>query len=81
MAGLFVLGVGLAIAATALAVWAVADVATTDPYLLPNRSRLRWLLLALVPAVGPACWIERGRPPAGQDGPVRVPADAKPEPY
>jgi hypothetical protein len=81
MAGLFVLAVVLAVAATTLTGWTIVEVATTDPYLLPHRSRLRWLVVALVPGVGAACWIERGRPPVVRGGPVRVLADADREAY
>jgi hypothetical protein len=67
MTGVIVLGIGLAQAAVLTSAWCVWDVATTEGYLLEleGRSKRRWLAIALVPLVGPARWIEVGRPPAG----------------
>lgn len=55
--------------AAGLSLWCAWDVWRTDPYLVPWRSRRRWLLIALVPLIGPAHWLEVGRPPPG-DGPI-----------
>lgn len=69
MLGLVVLGVGLAQVVALTTAWCVWDVATTDVYLLEveGRSKGRWLLLALIPLVGTAWWIEAGRPPPGME--------------
>ena len=64
MSGLVVLGAGLAQVVGVVTAWCVWDVATTDAYLLELEgwSKRRWLLLACVPLVGVACWIELARP-------------------
>jgi hypothetical protein len=66
MTGLVLLGVGLVQATVLASVWCVWDVATTEGFLLEleGRSKRRWLAIVLLPLVGPAWWIEGGRPPA-----------------
>jgi len=67
MTGLVVLGAGLVQVAVLTSVWCAWEVATTDGYLLEleGHSKRRWLALAWLPLLGPACWIEVGRPPPG----------------
>lgn len=70
MAGLLAAAALLGAGHLALSVWCLYEVLTTDPYLVPLRSRAVWLAAVLVPLIGPATWIEAGRPRAALE---RVP--------
>lgn len=72
MAGLLVLAGTITTFVALVTAWCVLEVATTDAYLLEvdGRCKVGWLLVALVPLLGPACWIELGRPSNEAVGPL-----------
>lgn len=56
-----------------LAVYALADIATSDDRARRGLPRGAWFLIALVPLAGPVVWIltSRAQPAAGQGGPAQ----------